>query len=122
MAGKIKRSESNKQYFNAYNPEKQREKRLQRHLKKHPNDAQASSAKPTVRRKKPLNKGGWLTREMSARVYLGFAPGKNDDAVSIMNSLTRSDQKEMAKWFSKLRGIRNMLAYQKPENDINNQF
>lgn len=41
--GKTKRSESNKRYFAAYNPELQRLKRQEKHLKRHPNDKQSKT-------------------------------------------------------------------------------
>ena len=65
-------SESSKRYYSSYNPEAKRMERLGRHLKKHPNDTQANSAmdNPKVRRKKPINKDGWLSRDMLQK--LGF--------------------------------------------------
>lgn len=110
------KSASEKQYFAAYNSVTQREKRLQRHLKNHPNDGQAAKAKPTYRRKAPFNKGGWMTHKMTKIIYMGFQPKKDENATDIMNAMPSSDQKKMAKFSAELRSARNRIAYTKKDN------
>lgn len=112
MAKKTK-SEAQKRYFASYNPEKQREKRLQRHLKNHPNDAQASNGSRGSRRVKPQNKGGWLTRQMASVIYLGKLPGKDDDAINIMNSMKPVDKVQMAKFSRFVKKVRARSQYEK---------
>lgn len=112
---KKKTSASNTRYFSAYNGDKQRQKRLERHLKRHPNDAQAKKCKPTYRRKAPQNKLGWLTREMANLIYMGFTPGKNDEAAIIVNNMKPSDKKQTAYLASQLKKCRNRLQYQSKE-------
>lgn len=41
MPGKTKTNKSNEAYYKTYNAEKQRTKRIERHLKKHPEDKQS---------------------------------------------------------------------------------
>ncbi len=41
MPGKTKTSKSNESYFKVYSYDKNKSKRIERHLKKHPNDNQA---------------------------------------------------------------------------------
>lgn len=48
MAGKTKTSPSNQAYFKAYDYEKNKKKKLERHFKKHPNDAQAQARPKAV--------------------------------------------------------------------------
>ncbi|MDX1532687.1 MAG: hypothetical protein R3230_00615 [Nitrosopumilaceae archaeon] len=109
---KKKTSAANTRYFNAYNPEKQRKARLARHLKRHPNDAQANKASTKNRRKAPLNKLGWLTREMANKIYIGKAI-KDIDAVTIVNSLSPQQRVKMAQAHAQLRKITNRLSYKK---------
>jgi hypothetical protein len=112
---KKKTSAANTRYFSGYNAEKQRKARLERHLKKHPNDAQAKKAKPTYRRKKPETKLGWLTRQVAANIYIGFTPGRNDDPVNIVNGLSPLNKVKTAQAAKTLRKIRNRLEYQKED-------
>jgi|AntRauTorcE11897_2_1112592.scaffolds.fasta_scaffold00424_27 hypothetical protein len=109
---KKKPSDSAKRYYAGYDPVKQREMRLKRHMKKHPNDGQAEKAKPVFRRRKPLTKGGWLNRQMAKEIYIGNY-GKDDDAISILNSMTNFDQKLMARLSAKVKSVRNRAEYQK---------
>lgn len=84
MAGsKGNNSASSKAYYGSYNPAKQRAKRLERHLKKHPNDVQAQNAlsNPQLRGPKPSNnKNGWLTRDM---LVSDFTPAKNGKPIKV---------------------------------------
>lgn len=109
---KKKTSESNKRYFAGYSPEKQYQKRKDKHLKNHPNDVQAKKAKPTQGRTKPLNKGGWLTRQTAPNVYIGKLPGKEDQAINVLNAMKPSDQKKMAQLAARLRKCHNRLQYE----------
>ncbi len=51
-------------------------RKVQRHLKKHPNDTQAQKALKSVpgspTRKKPLNKGGWVSEDV--RSFMSHLP------------------------------------------------
>lgn len=112
---KKQRSEANKRYYSSYNGTKQREKRLKRHMKNHPNDVQSSKASPVYRRRKPLNKGGWLTRQMANFVYIGKLPGKDDQAVNVLNAMKPVDRMNMARLASTVRSIHNRLEYEKED-------
>ena len=64
-------SASHKAYYAKYDPIAARRRRIERHLKRQPNDVQAQAALKDLknRRQKPQNENGWLTREMT---QLGF--------------------------------------------------
>lgn len=67
MASKGRNSASYKAYYNSYNYEAQRRKRLERHLKRQPNDEQAQAALKNIHHRGPRpsnNEGGWMTRNM----------------------------------------------------------
>ena len=113
------KSDSDKRYFAAYNDIKQRQKRKDRHLRKHPNDGQAKKAKPAHRRTKPLNKGGWLNRQMANSVYIGKIAGKDESAITILNSLTKQTQFAMARYSAMIRATHNRFRFEKQEKKIN---
>lgn len=113
------KSDSDKRYFAAYNDTKQRQKRLDRHLRKHPNDVQAKKAKPVYRRKSPVNKGGWLNREMANSVYIGKIAGKDESAITILNNLTKQTKFAMAKYSAMIRATHKRIEYEKEEKKIN---
>lgn len=76
-------SVSSKAYYAKYDPTKQRRKRLERHLKKQPNDKQAQEAlkDPKLRGPKPSKKeNGWLTHEMTK---MGFNDTDNKKSIRI---------------------------------------
>ena len=62
--GKKVRSDSSKQYFNTYNYEANRKRRLQKLAKEQPENEQIKNALKNIhyRRKKPINKLGWIDR------------------------------------------------------------
>lgn len=105
------KSESDKRYFNGYNGEKQREKRLKRHMKNHPSDVQASKASPVYRRRKPLNKGGWVTRQVADTIYIGHLPGKDENAISVLNGMKPVDQAAMAQFARMIKKTHNRNEY-----------
>jgi len=86
MAGsKGNNSVSSKQYYNTYNYEAQRRKRLERHLKRQPNDEQAQAALKNIHHRgpRPSNKeGGWLTRDMSVKDFYDDKKGPKLDETS----------------------------------------
>ena len=85
MAGSKGRSSvSDKAYYSGYNPQAQRRKRLERHLKRHPEDVQAQEAlkDPQLRAPKvPNNQNGWFTRDMAV---MEFIPHKNGKPVKVV--------------------------------------
>jgi hypothetical protein len=68
MPAKGRSSESYKAYYGSYNYDAQRRKRLNRHLKKQPNDEQAKEALKNIHHRGPRpsnkNEGVWMTRDM----------------------------------------------------------
>lgn len=52
MPGKTKTSKSNESYFKAYNYDKNKKIKLEKHLKKHPNDKTTPGIIPNYRIKK----------------------------------------------------------------------
>jgi len=112
--GKLTKSDSAKRYYGAYSSEKQRSKRLARHMKKHPNDGQAKGSKALHRRGKPNNKGGWMNRSMATLIYIGRGQ-KDGDVLSIMNSMTNFEKKRMAVYYAMEKAVHNRLRYQKNE-------
>lgn len=85
MASKGRNSASDKAYYSSYNYEAQRRKRLERHLKRQPNDEQAQTALKNIHHRGPRpsnNKGGWMTRSMMIFDFYDDKKGPKLDNVS----------------------------------------
>lgn len=83
--GKKSGSAGDKAKFSAYKTTNRvvvnAKRKIERHLKKHPEDAQAQAALKNVATKKlrtkPNNKGGWVTESLrSTMVYIPYLTGK----------------------------------------------
>lgn len=96
MAGNKGRSSSasHKAYYGRYDYTAQRKKRLARHLKNHPNDAQAVEAhkSPSTRGPRPGQKLGWVDRKAAG--FEGVNGPKEAYTAAWANSISRKAQRQ----------------------------
>ena len=111
---KKQRSESNKNYFNNYPTKaaKNRQRRLEKHQKRHPNDKQGGST--SYRRKTPQNESGWLTAEMDSELTpkqvtpIVDKKSKEEfipECAKSLRDMTKAERKEFAQIYSKIRKL-----------------
>jgi len=110
MAGnKGRAGKAKKQYYSSYNYEKNRKDRLQRHLNKHPEDAQAKAALKNIHHRGPrpsTSKMGWIDRSMTIQ---GFNTGKKDDYSLLYSDVNGpKDAKERAQMAAHVRRVERM--------------
>lgn len=116
---KKKAGNSKKSYYDAYKTRaaKQRQKRLERHQKAHPNDKQGGST--SYRRKTPLNESGWLTAQMDSKltpsqltpITLKDENGKRQQMIpecaEHLKDMTKAERKKFAQLYSRVRKLHN---------------
>jgi hypothetical protein len=100
-----------KQYYLSYNYEKNRKIRLERHLSKHPEDAQAQAALKNIhfRPKAPLNRLGWIDR--TATIGGFTSEKKNDTALLFSDHKGPKDAKDRAQMAAHVRKIERMIQH-----------
>jgi len=118
---KKQRSESQKQYFNAYpsKASKNREKRAEKHSKQHPNDNQKGST--SYRRKAPQSESGWLTAKMDAELTPKQTTPISDkkskeafipDCAQHLKDMFPKERKQFAELYSKMKRVHNAAQYE----------
>lgn len=119
MAGKSGRNgNAQKNYYAAYKAKagKQRQKRLEKHQKLHPNDKQGGST--SYRKNTPENVSGWLTPEMDSKLtptqvtpitIVNEKSGRKEtvipDCASSLKEMTKSERKRFSKIYARVRKV-----------------
>lgn len=86
---------------------KNRQRRQEKHHERHPNDQTPISTK--ARRKKPEQKGGWLTRQQQQNLGMGNMINPEEKG----REYGRKDAKHLAQVMSHSRAVARQLQYSK---------